>query len=71
MRGARRLSVGLALLLLGLAPHVLSSYLLALLTQAVISAMLAMSLICSWATRGWRRSVMRPIWGSGPIAWVS
>src|SRR6058998_605541 len=44
MREARLLSVGLALLLLGLAPHVLSSYLLALLTQAVISAMLAMSL---------------------------
>jgi ABC-type branched-subunit amino acid transport system permease subunit len=44
MRGARLLSVGLALLLLGLAPHVLSSYLLALLTQAVIAAMLAMSL---------------------------
>src|SRR5262252_7276761 len=44
MRGAQYLSVGLALLLLGLAPHVLSSYLLVLLTQAVISAMLAMSL---------------------------
>jgi branched-chain amino acid transport system permease protein len=44
MREARLLSVGLALLLLGLAPHVLSSYLLALLTQAIISAMLAMSL---------------------------
>jgi len=44
MRGARYLSVGLAILLLGLAPHVLSSYLLVLLTQAVISAMLAMSL---------------------------
>jgi len=44
MRGARLLSVGLAILLLCLAPYVLSSYLLALLTQAVISAMLAMSL---------------------------
>jgi|RhiMetdeSRZDD1v2_1073273.scaffolds.fasta_scaffold3365349_1 hypothetical protein len=44
MRGARLLSVGLALLLLGLAPYVYSSYFLVLLTQAVISAMLAMSL---------------------------
>jgi branched-chain amino acid transport system permease protein len=44
MRRARLLGVGLVLLLLGLAPHALSSYLLALLTQAVISAMLAMSL---------------------------
>ena len=44
MRGARLFSVGLALLLLALAPHVLSSYLLVLLTQAVIAAMLAMSL---------------------------
>src|SRR5215468_1568386 len=44
MRGARLLSVSLALLLLGLAPQLLSSYLLVLLTQAVISAMLAMSL---------------------------
>src|SRR5262245_47353878 len=44
MRGARYLSVGLALLLLGLAPYGLSSYFLVLLTQAVISAILAMSL---------------------------
>jgi branched-chain amino acid transport system substrate-binding protein len=45
MPAARRLlGVGLAFLLLSLAPHVLSSYLLVLLTQAVISAMLAMSL---------------------------
>jgi branched-chain amino acid transport system permease protein len=44
MRSARLASVGLALLLLGLAPHVCSSYFLALMTQAVISAMLAMSL---------------------------
>lgn len=45
MRDARRLlGVGLALVLLGLAPHMLSSYHLVLLTQAVIYAMLAMSL---------------------------
>jgi branched-chain amino acid transport system permease protein len=44
MRGARLAGVGLAFLLLGLAPYVCSSYVLALLTQAVISAMLAMSL---------------------------
>src|ERR1043166_6353157 len=44
MRSARLASVGLALLLLGLAPYVCSSYVLVLLTQAVISAMLAMSL---------------------------
>ena len=44
MRGARLASVGLAVLLLGLAPYICSSYVLALLTQAVISAMLAMSL---------------------------
>src|SRR5215831_1141816 len=44
MPKARLLSVGLALVLLGLAPQLLSSYLLVLLTQAVISAMLAMSL---------------------------
>src|SRR5215469_3366931 len=44
MRVARLLSMGLAIVLLALAPHVLSSYLLVLLTQAVISAMLAMSL---------------------------
>jgi len=45
MAGARRLlGLGLVLLILGLAPYMLSSYLLALLTQAVISAMLAMSL---------------------------
>ena len=44
MRGAQLLGVGLALLLLALAPYVLSAYLLALLTQAAIAAMLAMSL---------------------------
>jgi branched-chain amino acid transport system permease protein len=45
MRGARRqLSIGLAFLLLAMAPLYLSSYLLTLLTQAMISAMLAMSL---------------------------
>ena len=45
MRGAQQLlSIGLAFLLLAMAPLYLSSYLLTLLTQAVISAMLAMSL---------------------------
>jgi branched-chain amino acid transport system permease protein len=45
MRGAQQqLGIGLAFLLLAMAPLCLSSYLLALLTQAVISAMLAMSL---------------------------
>ena len=45
MRGAtQQLSIGLAFLLLAMAPLYLSSYLLMLLTQAVISAMLAMSL---------------------------
>ncbi|HEY7495249.1 MAG TPA: branched-chain amino acid ABC transporter permease [Candidatus Tectomicrobia bacterium] len=45
MRGAQQqLSIGLALVLLAMAPLSLSSYLLTLLTQALISAMLAMSL---------------------------
>jgi branched-chain amino acid transport system permease protein len=45
VRGVQQqISIGLVLLLLAMAPLWLSSYLLTLLTQAVISAMLAMSL---------------------------